>query len=136
LLKAGTPNDGSETVVIPNVITTNQARIKVKAAGNVFFNVSPGNFTITHDPNNVAEIAWQNQVVVYPVPATDLLRVLIKNNMKLEVKVCNAVGQAMWTGTAAKELEIPVRNWARGFYYIQLLEPNSGARIVKPILVQ
>jgi hypothetical protein len=45
-LLANTPNDGSQTVTIPNVSTTT-ARIKVKAVGNVFFDISNTNFSIT-----------------------------------------------------------------------------------------
>lgn len=44
-LLASTPNDGAETVIIPN-LPTSQARIKVEAVGNVFFNISPSDFTI------------------------------------------------------------------------------------------
>ena len=46
LLVAGTPNDGSTSVLVPNV-TTSQARIKVKASNNVFFDISNANFSIT-----------------------------------------------------------------------------------------
>jgi hypothetical protein len=45
-LVASTPNDGSETVTIPNAPSTT-ARIKIEAVGNIFFDISNTNFTIT-----------------------------------------------------------------------------------------
>ena len=41
-----TPNDGSESVTVPN-INTATARVKVEAVGNIFFDISNANFTIT-----------------------------------------------------------------------------------------
>ena len=46
VLLAITPNDGSQTITVPN-LPTSLARIKVKGAGHVFFDVSNANFTIT-----------------------------------------------------------------------------------------
>lgn len=46
---ASTPNDGSETLTIPVVITST-ARIKIEAVGNIFFDISNANFTITPPP--------------------------------------------------------------------------------------
>ncbi|MCB0729185.1 MAG: hypothetical protein KDD00_17100, partial [Ignavibacteriae bacterium] len=48
-LAANTPNDGSESVTIPNINTTT-ARVKVQAVGNVFFDISNVDFTITGGP--------------------------------------------------------------------------------------
>jgi hypothetical protein len=45
-LLASTPNDGSETVTLPAGVTASSARIKVEAVGNIFFSISPTNFTI------------------------------------------------------------------------------------------
>lgn len=44
-LVASTANDGSEAVVIPDT-PTSQARIRVEAIGNIYFDVSDTNFTI------------------------------------------------------------------------------------------
>ena len=46
VLVSSTANNGSALVTIPNVATT-QGRIKVEAVGNIFFDISDVNFTIT-----------------------------------------------------------------------------------------
>ena len=53
VLSATTANDGSEAVNIPN-LATSQARIKVEAVGNIFFDVNNVDFTINAGPSAVA----------------------------------------------------------------------------------
>jgi subtilisin-like proprotein convertase family protein len=45
VIAATTPNDGSQSITVPNVNTTT-ARLKVEAVGNIFFDISDANFTI------------------------------------------------------------------------------------------
>ena len=51
VLVASTPNDGTQVVTIP-VGTTTTARIKVEAVGNIFFDISNSNFTVTTPLND------------------------------------------------------------------------------------
>lgn len=135
LVKANTPNDGSETITVPNVSTTNQARIKVKGSNNVFFNINPTNFNITFN-TGVTQIGWSNEINIFPIPANDVVHVTISNNMKLNALVYDAVGRKIWIGTLLKEMNIPVSNWAKGVYYLQLTDELNGNKVVKSLLIQ
>jgi subtilisin-like proprotein convertase family protein len=45
-LATATPNDGSQAVTIP-IVTTTTARIMVRANGNIFYDISNANFTVS-----------------------------------------------------------------------------------------
>lgn len=49
VLKASTPNDGSEDIVVPSEFSF-QARIRVRPVGNIFYDVSRADFTIAPNP--------------------------------------------------------------------------------------
>lgn len=53
VLAASVPNIGSASVVVPNdpSVATNQGRIKVEAVGNIFFDISDADLTITSSSN-------------------------------------------------------------------------------------
>ncbi|MBP7866492.1 MAG: hypothetical protein KA419_11120 [Acidobacteria bacterium] len=68
VLAAATANDGSEAVTVPPVNTTT-ARIKVQAVGNIFFDISSGDFTlqgavapaaIDCNMDGKSDILWRN----------------------------------------------------------------------------
>lgn len=65
LLVAGTPNDGSTTVLLPNV-STGQARIKVKGSNHVFFDISNNNFGIIPGADIDHDLGISNVVGLNP----------------------------------------------------------------------
>ncbi|HEU6443840.1 MAG TPA: M12 family metallo-peptidase [Gaiellaceae bacterium] len=79
VLAASTPNDGSEAVTIPFVFT-DTARVKIEAVGNVFFDVSNQDFTITDTVKPTISASqspapnaagWNNSDVTVTLTATD-----------------------------------------------------------------
>ncbi|MFN7930992.1 MAG: hypothetical protein U0Y68_24305 [Blastocatellia bacterium] len=54
VLAAAAPNTGSATVSVPAGLNSTQARVKVEAVGNIFFDVSDANFTVL--PGSVAAL--------------------------------------------------------------------------------
>ncbi len=56
ILMASTSNDGTETIVVPN-LPTSVGRVKVEAVGNIFFDINNANITITSSSGCAAEAA-------------------------------------------------------------------------------
>jgi hypothetical protein len=68
-LVATTSNDGSEVVTMPATLT-NTARIKVQSIGNIFFDISNTNFSITAPPTDFNFGTVTATTVACPAPAT------------------------------------------------------------------
>lgn len=64
VLTPNTPNNGSANVTLPNVSTT-QARIKVEAVDNIFFDVNHSDFSITANPVVTNSLGGGSQSVQY-----------------------------------------------------------------------
>jgi hypothetical protein len=72
VLTSGTPNDGSQTITVPNVATSS-ARVKVEAADHLFFDVSNTNFTIVLSPASVT-VTVPNGGELWPIGSTQTIQ--------------------------------------------------------------
>jgi len=127
------PNNGFASVVIPSGAITNTARLKVKGANNVFFNVNRVPIVIgTVAPNGVANVL-ASQVKVYPSPATDVVH--IESSTELSANIYNELGQRVYTNSVNGNLTVSVSGWAKGIYYVELSNIANGQRVVKPVVV-
>lgn len=108
VLASNTPNDGSETITVPNVATAN-ARIMVEAVGNIFyavnssaFSIGDCNFFILYPSASIPDGTGAN-VAGAPLVST----INIPNNFNVnDVKVSVDVNHT-WNGDLIIRLEHP-----------------------------
>jgi hypothetical protein len=123
------PNTGSAVVTLPNPDTDlHAARIKVKGNGNVFFNVNAADFTVAHS------LASDSDIVIYPVPVHNVLRMFGGNKGTLQTVIYNAIGQQVWKGQVDGETDIPILLWAPGVYFVKMIDVENHHTIRKIVV--
>ncbi len=96
VLAASTPNTGTAGVTLPNGILSSTARVKVEAVGNIFFDVSDANFSLTpadgcpavSDYNPKAGLAGSS-VVITGINFTSATAVTFSNNVPATFTINN-----------------------------------------------
>jgi hypothetical protein len=137
-LATGVPNNGAATVTMPDTSSV-KARVKVKGAGNVFFDISNADFVLADSGAvvSVDDVTLDNDVLIYPNPAVNQIRVENKGRASaLSLILYSAVGQRVWSGEVRKQVTIPVATYARGIYYLKVTDNQKGAQAVKPVTLQ
>lgn len=140
VLIASTPNDGSETIVVPSLgsSTISQARVKVQSVGNIFFDMSNANFTI--GPTGVAANELIDSAVnLFPNPTTSSSTLDLTSNYygAITVRLVDYTGRILSTKLITKEskqvqLDLQVSDLSRGMYFVELQSENN--KVVKRLI--
>ncbi|MCQ9639597.1 M12 family metallo-peptidase [Chryseobacterium sp. WG14] len=123
-LLAGTPNDGSQAVTIPNASTTS-GRIMVKGTNHIFFDVNNANISVTATAaKSVTEAPKETSadMRLYPNPVKDVLTV--SNTDTEEYKIFDMSGKLVYTGKLQRG-SANISNLIKGAYMIQIGETTK-----------
>ncbi|MBL7919957.1 MAG: zinc-dependent metalloprotease [Bacteroidia bacterium] len=142
VLVGSTPNDGSELITAPTLTSSiNTCRIKVESKGNVFFDVSNNNFTISINVGLNA-LSKNNPVAlsVWPNPFNNQFNFAVGNlssESVTEVKVMDVLGKIIYQKNYNNKTElnesIDLSNNANGIYFINVTNNNKNSfyRVIK-----
>jgi len=148
ILMYSTLNDGFETITVPALAsTTTTCRMKIEAAGNIFYDISNSNFTISTTTPTVSEVGIQqvsasNPVAlsVWPNPSLGQVNFAVGNlNSKTAtlVNVIDMLGKTVLKHSYAGKTELKeildLSLLENGVYFIKVSNDNKQSvhRIVK-----
>lgn len=144
LLVSNTPNDGNEIIPVPTVTTViSTCRIKVEAKGNIFYDISNNDFTISTDIK--AGITQQNKIhpftfSVWPNPFNQSIQIKaqqLNSGSITTMYILNLLGQTLKYNTfnSIEELDeqVDLSYLDAGIYFICLRNNNQQImqRIIK-----
>jgi hypothetical protein len=136
VLATNVPNNGTANVLSPNVDALG-ARIKVKGAGNVFFDLNDNYFRINkiNYPAGLNEIT-ENQVSVFPNPTKGVFTIEIPSELKsASVQVVNNVGAIVFESSIESKATISLPTISKGVYFVKIKSANNK-QLVKKIIVE
>ncbi len=144
LALASTPNDGLETITMPNlIVSSTTCRVKVAAVGNIFFDLNDKNFTISA-VTGLNSFAGVNAIglQLYPNPFSSTVKIDISHNSNLiaektVINVYDIIGNIVRTETIklsenfSKDFDFS--DLANGSYIIEVTDgkQKAVARLIK-----
>ncbi len=128
LLAEGVPNNGSATFRVPDGAESNFARVKVKAADNIFFNVNREAFKIETGMVAAQEIGPSNLVNVFPNPAIkkvylDLSK--ITEGEIIELQLTSIHGNVLYQSKVnGPSTSLDIDHYPAGLYLLNIISEN------------
>ena len=142
ILNNSTPNDGSQLITAPTVTASiATCRIKVEAKGNIFFDISNNNFTISQSVG-LNQLSKNNPVglSVWPNPFNNQINFAVGNlqiESLTEVKVIDVLGktimQTNYTNRSELNETIDLSGISSGIYFMSVTNNNNKLSVYRII---
>ena len=126
------PNVGIAIVTIPN-INTNNARIKVEAVDNIYFDINTEDFEIAMT-SSVAETELDQKITISPNPARDFIEILAPENLDLNIKLLGIDGTII--KSQLQDRRIDISGNSPGLYLVQITNLSTNTSINKKVIIE
>lgn len=112
-----TPNDGSETITIPDTLT-NSGRIMIKGSNHIFFDINNANISVKTSDDKPTDVnSSSTEIKMYPNPVKDILT--LTNTSNEEYKIYDMSGRLASAGNLESGT-VNVNKLTNGTYVIQV----------------
>ncbi len=138
LLAENTPNDGSETISVPNSINSTTCRIMVEAAGNIYYAVNSNQFGISE--TNAADDFGLQSFKLYPNPNNGSFSVTFNSDSTNDVAIVvhdirgRQVYSNQYKNTGVFTANVNLQELQSGMYLVTVTDGDR--REVKKIMIQ
>lgn len=126
LLEANADNDGSATFIVPDEAITNFARVMVRSADNVFYNVNATFFRVVEGVVSTRDLTFEREISVYPNPSNGAFTLQMDDfqNEATQVDVLDTTGKSLQTfelrsSNQAVNLPLPA-----GLYFLRITQED------------
>ncbi|MEO6456399.1 MAG: reprolysin-like metallopeptidase [Ginsengibacter sp.] len=128
---SNTLNNGTTSIIVPNITTTNTVRFMVKASGSIFFDISDVNFTITFNPALPASLF---SAAIRPQPFHNIANLYLSGIGKKDFKIIiiDIMGRVIErkeikNNEETRLIPLDLSRHASGIYFIKILQDAMEA---------
>ncbi|MBL4594018.1 MAG: zinc-dependent metalloprotease, partial [Flavobacteriales bacterium] len=125
-LALGVPNNGSANITVPWNTATNNARVMIRGAGNIFYAVNSTDFTI-FSPTGISEIKNGN-INIYPNPTSGLINLEFKTTQDIDkISISDLQGKIVYLdkNITISSIQIDLNSLSNGVYMLQVQSKND-----------
>jgi Metallo-peptidase family M12B Reprolysin-like/Secretion system C-terminal sorting domain len=137
-LIANTPNDGTETINIPNNINSTTCRLMVQAVDNIFYAVNSRTFSVS--PNLASDSFGFENFVLAPNPNNGSFKISFNSDSNTDVKINindirgRRIFDKSFENNGLFNQDLKLNNIQSGIYLVTIL--NGNYKTVKRIVVE